>query len=92
MRLLMLLVATSIIFMGCEAFLGDAFKGGDTTTVEPDEEIMYATISGVLTDNVTSDPIANATVTAFYTGGVKTATTDSDGWWFLADLPYRNLM
>ena len=89
MRLLILLLSTSIIFMGCEAFLGDSFKGDEKVVMEPDEEIMYATISGVLTDNVTSDPIANATVTAFYTGGTKTATTDSDGWWHLADLPYR---
>ena len=89
MRLLMLLLSTSIIFMGCEAFLGDSFKGDETVVMEPDIHMNYGSISGVLTDNVTSYPIAGATVTAFYSGGAKTTTTDSEGWWYLTDIPYK---
>mgnify|MGYP003974293589 CR=1 FL=1 len=83
-------IAISFLLMGCEAFLGDSLKSNsNTSTTAPDEEIMYATISGVLTDNTTSNPVIGATVTAYYSNGVQTTTTDSDGWWYLMDIPYR---
>jgi hypothetical protein len=75
--------------MSCDQFLGDSFRGESGTTNLPDEEIMHASISGVLTDNVSGNPVSGATVTAYYNRSVKTTTTDSDGWWYFTDIEYR---
>ncbi|MDP6465283.1 MAG: hypothetical protein QGH65_15435, partial [SAR324 cluster bacterium] len=92
MRLLILLLSVSIMFMGCESFLGDALKSDGDTTNHPDEQILYATITGqISTDNASNSEngIEEVTVTAVYGGTTRTTTTDSDGWWWLADIPYR---
>ena len=92
MRLLILLLSVSIMFMGCESFLGDALKSDGDTTNHPDEQILYATITGqISSDNASNSEngIEEVTVTAVYGGTTRTTTTDSDGWWWLADIPYR---
>ena len=89
-RYLIVITAISFLLMSCDQFLGDSFRGESSKTYVPDEEIMFASISGVLTDNVTSNPVSGATVTVYYNRGVKTTTTDSDGWWYFTDIEYRD--
>jgi len=81
-----LIVITTFLLMSCDAFLGDSFKGESSFSEEDTTE--YASISGWLTDNVTSAAISGATVTAYYERTVKTATSDSSGFWYMNDIPY----
>jgi hypothetical protein len=73
---------------------------GDTTNINtPDQNIMYASISGQLIDNTsitngsggsTDDGgIAGATVTALTGTGLLTTTTDASGYWYFTNIPYR---
>ena len=85
-RYLTIITAISFLLMGCDAFLGDAFKGESSFSEEDTTE--YASISGWLSDNDTGAAIVGATVTAFYERTVKTATSDSGGFWYMNDIPY----
>ena len=92
MRNLLIFALSLILFSGCESFLGDALKSEGDTTNHPDEQILYASITGQVSTDAAADSengIEGVTVTAVYAGTTKTTTTDSDGWWWLADIPYR---
>ena len=86
MRYLIVITTISFLLMSCEQFLGDSFKS--KTLVNEIDPTEYASISGWLVDNVTSAAISGATVTAYYEREVKTATSDSSGFWYMNDIPY----
>ena len=85
MRYLISVVAISFLLISCEQFLGDAFK---SKNVLNEDNTGYASISGWLSDNDTGAAITGATVTAYYEKTVKTATSDSSGFWYMNDIPY----
>ncbi len=86
MKYLIVITTISFLLMSCDAFLGDSFKSKNTLTEEDTTE--YASISGWLSDTTTGAAISGATVTAFYEKTVKTATSDSGGFWYMNDIPY----
>ena len=86
MRYLIVFTTISFLLMACDAFLGDAFKGESSFSEEDTTE--YASISGWVTDTTTGAAISGATIIAFYERTVKTATSDSSGFWYMNDIPY----
>ena len=86
MRYLIVLTAISFLLMSCDQLLRDQLK--DDIVLNGENTTEYASISGWLVDNVTSAAISGATVTAYYERTVKTATSDSSGFWYMNDIPY----
>ena len=86
MRYLIVITAISFLLMSCDQLLRNQFK--DDIVLNEEDTTEYASISGWLTDNVTSAAISGATVTAYYDRTVKTAKSDSSGFWYMNDIPY----
>jgi hypothetical protein len=82
------ITAISFWLMSCDQLLRNQFKDDIDIVLNEEDTTEYASISGWLTDNVTSAAISGATVTAYYEREVKTATSDSSGFWYMNDIPY----
>ena len=88
MRYLIVITAISFLLMSCDQLLRNQFKDDTDIVLNEEDTTEYASISGWLTDTTTGAAISGATVTAYYERTVKTATSDSSGFWYMNDIPY----